>query len=104
MGEFKGTSNSAKTDTEAKHVAIIPEMVKFAALLLRASKEIYHEAKHLSMLEKSKIAFDLDSCFTEWRNNLPSWLGPGSNALKEPEWVGKQKLVLELRKPLIYAQ
>jgi hypothetical protein len=104
VGEFKGTSNSAKTNTEAEHVAIIPEMVKFAGLLLRASKEIYYEAKHLSMLEKSKIAFDLDLCFTEWRNNLPSWLSPGSNGLKEPEWVGKQKLVLELRKPLIYAQ
>lgn len=103
MGVFQGTSNFSKTSTEAEHVAIIPEMVKFAALLLRASKEVYHEAKHLSLLEKSKIAFDLDSRFTEWRNNLPSWLGPGSNPLKEPEWVGKQKLVLELRKPLIYA-
>jgi hypothetical protein len=81
-------------------VAIIPEMVKFAALLLRASKEVYYEAKHLSMLEKSKIAFDLDLCFTEWRNSLPSWFSRSSNALKEPEWVGKQKLVLELRKAL----
>lgn len=88
------------SDTEAEHVAIIPEMVKFAALLLRASKEVYHEAKHLSMLEKSKIAFNLDSCFTEWKNNLPSLLRPGTNSLKEPEWVGKQKLVLEIRKPL----
>jgi hypothetical protein len=93
-------SNSAGTNAEAEHVAIIPEMVSFAALLLRASKEIYHEAKHLSLKEKSQIAFNLDACFTDWRNNLPSWLRPGSssNPLKEPEWVGKQKLVLELRK------
>jgi hypothetical protein len=90
--------NPAGKNAEAEHVAIIPVMVDFAALLLRASKEIYLEAKHLSLKEKSQIAFNLDACFTSWRNNLPSWLSPGSNPLKEPEWVGKQKLVLELRK------
>lgn len=75
-------------------------MVKFAALLLRASKELYHEAKHLTMVEKSKIAFELDASFTDWRSDLPPFLSPNSNSLKEPEWVGKQKLVLELRKSL----
>lgn len=99
---FQCSSDSARMMTEPKHVAMIPEMVRFAALLLRSSKELYHEAKHLSLQEKSKIAFELDSDFTEWRSNLPSWLSPGSNALKEPEWVGKQKLVLELRKLLPY--
>lgn len=77
---------------------MIPEMVKFAALLLRASKELYHEAKHLSMLQKSKVAFELDASFTDWKSNLPSWLKSDSNALREPEWVGKQRLVLEIRR------
>ena len=99
---FQGITTSDSSNTESRHVAMITEMVKFAALLLRVSKEVYHEAKHLSMLQKSKVAFELDSCFTDWKNDLPSWLSPDSNALKEPEWVGKQKLVLELRK-LLYS-
>lgn len=73
-------------------------MVKFAGLLLRASKEVYHEAKHLSMLQRSEVAFELDTCFTDWRENLPSWLSFDSSNLREPEWVGKQRLVLELRR------
>jgi hypothetical protein len=73
-------------------------MVKFAAILLRASKEIYHEAKHLSLEERSSIASDLDACLTQWKASLPPWLRSDPNLLKEPEWVSKQRIVLELRK------
>ena len=53
---------------------MINEMVKFAIVLRKTSKEIYHDSKGLTLLEKSVRALELDAELTAWRKALPSWL------------------------------
>lgn len=81
-------------------MSMINEMVRFAIVLRKTSKEIYHDSKGLSLLEKSVRALELDEELTSWRRNLPSWLNLDSNAFREPEWASKQKLVLQLSKSI----
>lgn len=75
---------------------MINEMVKFAIVLRKTSKDIYHDSKGLTLLEKSVRALELDAELTAWRRDLPSWLNLDSVSIREPEWASKQKLVLQL--------
>ena len=85
------------TKSENKTVAMINEMVHFAAILRRISKELYHDAKGLTLLQKSMIAKELDDLLSDWKSNLPEWLDFSRTSFREEEWAGKQKLVLHLR-------
>ena len=84
-------------ETEDTSVAMINEMVRFAAILRRISKELYHDAKGLTLREKSIIAKELDGLLNDWKCHLPEWLDFGRLSFREEEWAGKQKLVLHLR-------
>lgn len=80
-----------------KRVAMINEMVHFAAILRRICKESYHDAKGLTLLQKSTIAKELDGLPSGWKSRLPEWLDFTRLLFREEEWAGKQKLVLHLR-------
>jgi hypothetical protein len=84
-------------ETEDTSVAMINEMVRFAAILRRISKELYHDAKGLTLREKSTISKELDGLLSDWKCHLPEWLDFGRLSFREEEWAGKQKLVLHLR-------
>lgn len=77
-------------------MSMVNEMVHFSVILRRASKEIYHDSKGLTLFEKSAIALELDVLLGDWRSNLPVWLNLDVKSLREPEWASKQKLVLQL--------
>jgi hypothetical protein len=89
-------------ECEERDVAMTNEMVKFAAILRRVSKEIYHDSKGLSLLEKSARALELDSSLGSWRRDLPEWLNLDTVSFREPEWASKQKLVLQLSTYQVY--
>lgn len=76
---------------------MINEMVKFAVLLRRISKEIYHNSKGLTTLQKSNVAIELDILLDDWKSKLPEWLNLDVVTFREAEWAAKQKLVLRLR-------
>jgi hypothetical protein len=82
---------------EDKSVAMVNEMVQFAAILRRISKELYHNSKGLTLLQKSTLAKQLDSLLGDWKSKLPSWLDFGRVSFREEESAAKQKLVLHLR-------
>lgn len=82
---------------EEPHVAMINEMVHFAALLRRISKEIYHNYKVVDILGRSSIAIELDFHLSGWKADLPEWLSLDSLSLRESEATSKQRLVLQLR-------
>ncbi|USP77960.1 hypothetical protein yc1106_05234 [Curvularia clavata] len=84
-------------ETEHKSVAMINEMVRFATILRRISKELYHDAKGLTLLEKSVVAMELDELLSNWKAGLPEWLDFGNLSFREEEWAGKVKVVLHLR-------
>lgn len=72
-------------------------MVRFAAVLRRISKELYHDAKDLTLAEKSIIAKELDGLLSDWKAHLPEWLDFDTLSFRDEEWAGKSKLVLHLR-------
>jgi len=76
---------------------MINEMVYFASILRRISKELYHDSKGLTLVQKSTIAMELDVLFDGWKAQLPEWLNFGKVSFREEEWAAKQKLVLNLR-------
>lgn len=77
-------------------MAMINEMVKFAIVLRKTSKEIYHDSKGLTLREKSARALELDEELITWKGNLPYWLNLDTVSFREQEWASKQKLVLQL--------
>jgi hypothetical protein len=83
-------------ECEAHNISMINEMVRFAIILRKTSKEIYHDSKRLTLLEKSVRALELDAELMAWRKSLPAWLDLESSSLREPMWASKQKLVLQL--------
>lgn len=90
-------AGAATSDDEDHGVAMINEMVHFAVLLRRISKEIYHNSKGLTMLQKSSVAIELDALLEAWKRKLPEWLNFDVVTFREAEWAAKQKLVLHLR-------
>ncbi|CZT15141.1 uncharacterized protein RCC_01033 [Ramularia collo-cygni] len=95
---IKGRSPEQATLEDEDHgVAMINEMVHFAVVLRRISKEIYHNTKGLTMLQKSNVANQLDALLLEWKSNLPEWLNFEVVTFCGTEMAAKQKLVLHLR-------
>jgi hypothetical protein len=90
-----GVSDAIKS--EDRKIAMINEMVHFAAILRRISKELYHDPKGLTLLQKSVVARELDHLLGDWKDKLPEWLDFNKPSFREHEWAGKQKLVLQLR-------
>lgn len=78
-------------------MAMINEMVHFAVLLRRISKEIYHDTKGLTMLQKSSVAIELDNLLSTWKSQLPEGLNFDVVTFRGTEMAAKQKLVLHLR-------
>jgi hypothetical protein len=85
------------SELENSSNAMINEMVHFAAVLRRISKELYHDPKGLTLLQKSAVAMELDGLLDEWKARLPEFLNFGQVSFREEEWAAKQKLVLHLR-------
>lgn len=76
---------------------MVNEMVRFAVLLRRISKELYHNSKGLTWLQKSSVAIELDGLLDDWKRKLPDWLRFDIVTFREADWAAKQKLVLHLR-------
>jgi hypothetical protein len=90
-------STSKQPDLENCSAAMINEMVHFAAILRRISKELYYDSKGLTLLQKSAVAKELDRLLDNWKARLPSYLDFTTVSFREQEWAAKQKLVLHLR-------
>ncbi|KAK9444773.1 Zn(2)-C6 fungal-type DNA-binding domain protein [Metarhizium brunneum] len=88
---------SNKSEFENRSVAMINEMVHFAAILRRISKELYYDSKGLTLLQKSAVAKELDALLGDWKGRLPEYLDFSRLSFREAEWAAKQKLVLHLR-------
>ena len=85
------------TELENRSFAMINEMVNFAAILRRISKELYHDSKGLSLAQKSSVAGELDTLLGDWKARLPEYLDLSGVSFREDEWAAKQKVVLHLR-------
>ncbi|KAF5597385.1 hypothetical protein FPANT_4073 [Fusarium pseudoanthophilum] len=88
---------SSQPDLENCSAAMINEMVHFAAVLRRISKELYYDSKGLTLLQKSAVAKELDRLLDDWKAKLPPYLDFTAVSFREQEWAAKQKLVLHLR-------
>ncbi|KAF2659393.1 hypothetical protein K491DRAFT_591111 [Lophiostoma macrostomum CBS 122681] len=88
---------SNRSELENRSVEIINEMVHFATILQRISKELYYDSKGLSLSEKSELAKELDALLNNWKAQLPEHLHFSRISFREEEWSSKQKLVLHLR-------
>jgi hypothetical protein len=86
-----------RLELENPSASMINEMVYFAAILRRISKELYHDTKSLTLAQKSAVAQRLDSLLDEWKDRLPDYLNFDRTPFREAEWASKQKLVLQLR-------
>jgi hypothetical protein len=85
------------SELENSSFGMINEMVHFAAVLRRISKELYHDSKGLTLLQKSAVAKELDTLLDAWKSRLPEYLDFDKVSFREDEWAAKQKLVLHLR-------
>ncbi|KAH6950310.1 fungal-specific transcription factor domain-containing protein [Ilyonectria sp. MPI-CAGE-AT-0026] len=85
------------SELENCSVAMINEMVHFAAILRRISKQLYYDSKGLTLLQRSAVARELDTLLDDWKVQLPEYLDFGRVSFREEEWAAKQKLVLHLR-------
>jgi hypothetical protein len=96
---IKDQKNTSPVPPEAENrsVSMTNEMVHFATVLRRVSKELYHNSKGLTLSEKSTVAHELDLLLDDWKAQLPEWLDFERVSLREEEWSGKQKLVLHVR-------
>ncbi len=90
-------SSPRSPELENCSFAMINGMVHFAAILRRISKELYHDSKGLTLLQKSAVATELDTLLDDWKARLPEYLDFGQVSFREAEWATKQKLVLHLR-------
>lgn len=86
-----------RSELEHCSFAMINEMVHLAAILRRISKELYHDSKGLTLLQKSTVAKELDTLLDDWKTRLPEYLDFSQVSFREAEWVAKQKLVLHPR-------
>lgn len=72
-------------------------MVSFAKILQVASEELYHPLRRKSLFQMSETAIELDDALLRWKRDLPPILNIDKASLRDPEWPGKQKVVLKLR-------
>ncbi|KAH7074057.1 fungal-specific transcription factor domain-containing protein [Paraphoma chrysanthemicola] len=95
--EDQKSTSPVPPETENRSVAMTNEMVHFAAVLRRVSKELYHNSKGLTLSQKYTVSHELDLLLDDWKARLPEWLDFERVSFREEEWSGKQKLVLHLR-------
>lgn len=72
-------------------------MVSFSKILQVASEELYHPSPEKSLLQMSGTANELDDALQQWKRDLPPILNLDTSSLRDPEWLTKQKIVLNLR-------
>ncbi|KAL2807581.1 RmlC-like cupin [Aspergillus granulosus] len=94
--------------------AIIPWMVDFAQIIRRVSVQIYH--RRMPLFEKLHVALAIEAELDGWMARLPGWIRPdfvdsdpsgeggsehqgdgGRNALRDPKWARRQRVVLGIR-------
>lgn len=90
---------SSPRDSESRPTptVIIEPMISFAEILRIASDELYHTAEQRSPLEISEAVWHLDGLLDDWKRSLPKCLDLNTTSIREPEWISKQKIVLNLR-------
>ncbi|KAH8585448.1 hypothetical protein B0O99DRAFT_749021 [Bisporella sp. PMI_857] len=85
---------NSESDTS---ILLISSMVALAEILRVASKQLYVSAAPLTFVEKSALAMKLDGRLRTWKHNLPPLLNVDRASLRDPTWLTKQKLVIQLR-------
>jgi hypothetical protein len=91
---FPSTTNSSSC--EPSQTSIIPAQVSLSAIHRSASRNIYSSEVNYEQISQS--ARQLDEELTVWKATLPRWLNPDVVSFKEPEWMSKQKLALQIGK------
>ncbi|KAI9374232.1 fungal-specific transcription factor domain-containing protein [Aspergillus egyptiacus] len=100
MDEYHNRPLPPRDDTQ---YAIIPWMVDFARLTRKVSVQIYHS--RLSLREKLFVALAIESEMDTWIAQLPEHIRPdfvtglviNRNALRDPKWARRQRVVLGIR-------
>ncbi|KAL2844756.1 hypothetical protein BJY01DRAFT_263824 [Aspergillus pseudoustus] len=99
---------------DSTQYAIIPWMVDFAQIIRKVSVQIYH--RRMPLAEKLDVALAIEAELDGWMASLPGWLRPefvdggttgesngehskdgGRNALRDPKWARRQRVVLGIR-------
>lgn len=81
--------------------SIIPYMVDFGRIVRKVS--LFYTEKSVFRAEHMEVANQLELELEAWLAKLPSWISPISlqeqsqDALREPEWCHRHRLVLEIR-------
>ncbi|KAE9365851.1 hypothetical protein N431DRAFT_562552 [Stipitochalara longipes BDJ] len=89
------SSTTQLQSNEPSPTFIIFAQVSLSAIHRSASLKIY--SMEASYEQKSQSAQQLERELTTWKSKLPQWLNPDVVTFKEPEWMSKQKLELEIR-------
>ncbi|KAL2868176.1 uncharacterized protein BJX67DRAFT_387510 [Aspergillus lucknowensis] len=108
MDEYHNRPLPARDNTQ---YAIIPWMVDFAQITRKVSVQIYH--RRTSLAEKLDVARAIEAELDGWVARLPGWIRPdvvvagdreeesrcggGRNALRDPKWARRQRVVLGIR-------
>ncbi|KAL3476845.1 hypothetical protein BJX99DRAFT_270197 [Aspergillus californicus] len=88
---------------DSSQYAIIPWMVDFARITRKVSVQIYH--RRLTLSEKLSLALAIEAEMDAWIMQLPDHIRPdfvtgesvGRNALRDPKWARRQRVVLGIR-------
>ncbi|KAJ5124501.1 uncharacterized protein N7515_008326 [Penicillium bovifimosum] len=99
MDEYHNRSIPPRDDSE---FAIIPWMIDFSQIIRRVSIQIYHS--RISLQEKLQLALQIEMEMDRWVARLPERIRPdiaghsqSRNALRDPKWARRQRLVLGIR-------
>lgn len=85
----------SRTDYTAQD--IIHLMVPLAHILKQLAEDVYRDQRNSDMSAASIKSLELDGRLERWKTELPSSWDLKHQSLTEPEWMTKQKIVLELR-------
>ncbi|KAE8396212.1 fungal-specific transcription factor domain-containing protein [Aspergillus alliaceus] len=101
MDEYHNRALPERDDSE---YAIIPWMVDFAQIIRKVSVQIYHS--RITLQDKLQIALQIEGELDRWMLRLPERIKPdvlrqrgSGNALRDPKWARRQRLVLGIREP-----
>ncbi|XHG09756.1 hypothetical protein AWENTII_012797 [Aspergillus wentii] len=99
MDEYHNRALPERDDSE---YAIIPHMVDFAQIIRKVSIQIYHS--RITLQDKLQIALQIETEMDRWVTRLPDRLKPdiwgdrpSGDALRDPKWARRQRLVLGIR-------
>lgn len=92
--EWQPTIQS-RTDYTAED--IIQLMVPLAHILKQLAEDVYRDQRNSDLSGASIKSLELDRRLERWKADLPSCWHLKQQSLTEPEWMTKQKIVLELR-------